>query len=458
MEPLDSATRTTAPPAPTGGAPTRAPGVSSRRSFLKTAGLVGGAGTVLGLGGFGLSRLLSWRRDPILGQREPLPVNQSPDSRTGGLVLVTLFLGGGNDGLRTVIPGGDGRYHDVRPQLSKAADGALIIDQGLSLHPKLAKLKTLYDQKRLAIVENVGYDRPNLSHFASTDIWMTCDTRGTTTSGWIGRWLDATDSRGHDPLRALAIGPQVPRYMRGDRTSAAAVQGTTSQRIPLLDGASGTTFAALAGITDAYHELADVQSNARDLLAVRSSLAQHPVAAATRAQGSAGNGANGARGNGGGPLASQLNDIASLIRTGLPTRVYGAFLGGFDTHAREEGTHDTLMAALDAGISGFFDALSGSPYANQVVLVTFSEFGRRVAENGSGGTDHGAGSVLFVAGAPVKSGVHGGTPDLKDLDSNGDIKAGVDFRSVFTEVTEKVLGADPAEVVGKGFQPVGFLQ
>lgn len=431
---------------------TSGPPLPSRRKVLKVAGAVGGAGLALGAGGFTVSRLLDWRHDedPRISERQPLPVTTNPDAKDGGMVLVAVFLQGGNDGLNTVIPP-DGKYKDFRPELSKETANPLPIDNGLALHPKLTRLKALYDEKRLAVVENVGYDKPNLSHFASTDIWMTCDPQGATGSGWVGRWLDAVDSKGHDPLRALAVGFQVPRYMRGDKTSAAAVQGTSPSAIPLLEGPSGQAYSALAGIPDAYHQLSGVQGNARDLLAVRSSLAQHQNNGAPAAGGAAPT--PGAAGQ----LGPQLDDIAALIKSGLPTRVYGAVLGGFDTHAREEGTHEALMSEVDTAIGGLFDALKGSPYADQVVVMTFSEFGRRAAENGSGGSDHGAGSVLFVAGTPVKGGVYGGIPDLKNLDSNGDIKAAVDFRQVYAEVTEKALGADANEVVGKGFALVGFM-
>jgi uncharacterized protein (DUF1501 family) len=368
----------------------------------------------------------------------------------GTLVLVTLY--GGNDGLNTVVPYADPAYAAARPSL--AVTDPVHLDAALGLHPALTGLKALWDAGHLAIVLGVGYPNPNRSHFRSMDIWQSAVPDDGVGTGWVGRWLDAHP---HDPMRVLSFGPTLPLLVQGARSAASAVPSGAlalpgGSRTAGLLATMGATAAGQADLTGA------VARSAADLLTVLHDvgtiLAGQPGADAAAASASLEPTTAGARTAGGGALGAQLQVVARLIKGGAPTQVYSVALGGFDTHADERANHDRLMAELDAALSGFVTSVAGVP---GVVLATYSEFGRRVASNASGGTDHGTAAPLFVAGTGVKGGFYGAQPSLTDLDQ-GDVRFSTDFRSVYATLAGSVLGTDPAAVLnGKSFAPVPFL-
>ena len=428
-----------------------------RRTFLTAAG-VGTAGAV--------AALRPWEALLDAAGRDPLAPG------TGVLVLVTLY--GGNDGLNTVIPYGDRRYQDARPELAYQAGQVLRIDGGLGLNPSLERVKKLWDDGHLAVVQGVGYPNPNRSHFRSMDIWQTGSPESPSHSGWLGRWLDAT---GTDPLRAVGVGATLPVLLAGEKTAGAAVP---LGPLAVPAGPQGQAFRAVEDPFPGQPRLAArVAQSGEDLLAVAARL--QPVLGQVEEGEQNGPVLEGSGGKGGvelapmpglatghgperakragrqGELADQLGIVARLVKAGVPTRVYNVSLGGFDTHADEKGTQERLLAELDAGIGGFFDALGDDPRGDRVVLATFSEFGRRVAANGSQGTDHGTAAPMLVAGRPVRGGLHGEPPDLADLD-DGDLKHTTDFRRVFATLLERVLDADPETALGKGrFETLDFV-
>jgi uncharacterized protein (DUF1501 family) len=371
------------------------------------------------------------------------PAAAAPRRSRGILVLVGLY--GGNDGLNTVIPFQDSAYLGGRPQLGYQPGQVLPIGEGLALHPNLKGLKSLWDARELAIVRGVGYPQPNRSHFRSMDIWQSGVPDRAEASGWVGRWLDAT---GTDPLRALAVGVTVPRAFAGDSVSGAAVpQGAL--RLPgglPLRGRVADLNASTAGLSPLAARVSQV---GRDLLTVQSTvataLATPPAQATGQGKGAAATG-----------LGAQLDLVARLIKAGVPTAVYAVSVTGFDNHAAEKDTHAQLMAELDAGIAGFLHSLAGDPHGAGVVVMTFSEFGRRVAENASGGTDHGTAAPVLVAGPSVRGGFYGDEPSLTDLD-DGDLKFTTDFRSVYATVLAHTVGVDPKVSLGKPFPLLGFL-
>jgi uncharacterized protein (DUF1501 family) len=367
----------------------------------------------------------------------------TPSNATGTLVLVGLY--GGNDGLNTVIPYQDSAYLTGRPQLGYQPDQVLPLGDGLALHPNLKGLKTLWDAKQLAIVRGVGYPNPNLSHFRSMDIWQSGVPDRAESTGWIGRWLDAT---GSDPVRALSVGPTMPPAFAGLKASGAAIPNG-ALRLP-GGTALRSEIAALNAPSAGLPPLAArVNQVGRDLLTVQSTLASalSTPAAGTTAQG------KGAATTG---LSGQLDLVARLIKAGVPTRVYAVALAGFDNHANEKDTHAQLMTELDQGISGFLQSLQGSPHASGVVVMTFSEFGRRVAENASSGTDHGTAAPVLVAGPGVRGGFFGDEPSLTDLD-DGDLKFTTDFRSVYATVLARTVGIDPKVSLNQPFPVLGFV-
>ena len=375
------------------------------------------------------------------------PLSAAP-LKDGILVLLTLY--GGNDGLNTVIPYENGNYLGGRATLGYRPDQVLPLGEGLGLHQNLGRLKGLWDAKRLAIVRGVGYPNPDRSHFRSMDIWQSAMPDDQVVTGWLGRWLDVT---GADPLRAISVGGSLPRIFGGEKAAGAAVPvgELTLPGSPAVRSA----FAAMSQPSAGASPLAArVAQSGRDLLAVDDALAQllagppenGDVAGSTSLEGTGG--AN--------SLLPQLQLVAKLVKAGAPTRVYGVSLGGFDTHANEKETHARLLADVDEAVGAFFTSLEGSPAGSRVVLVAYSEFGRRVAANGSNGTDHGTAAPMFVAGAPVKGGFYGDDPSLTDLDS-GDLKFTTDFRSVYATLLEELIGVEAKASLGKPFVPVPFL-
>jgi uncharacterized protein (DUF1501 family) len=283
------------------------------------------------------------------------------------------------------------------------------------------------------------------------DIWQSAVPETDVGSGWLGRWLD---TQPHDPMRALSMGPTLPLLLQGAHAAAAAVPAGPLS-LPGGDrvGRLLTTMGAAA--PGAPPLAADVARSGADLLTVvhdvAGILATQPASNATTG---AGNLEPGATPDGGGQLGAQLDIVARLIKGGAPTQVYAVSLGGFDTHADEKANHDGLMGELDAAITGFLSAVEALP---GVVVAAYSEFGRRVAANASGGTDHGTAAPLLIAGPDVKGGFYGEQPSLTDLDQ-GDLKFTTDFRSVYATLAEHVLGVEAADVLnGKRFTPLGFL-
>jgi uncharacterized protein (DUF1501 family) len=360
------------------------------------------------------------------------------DPAAGVLVVVTLY--GGNDGLNTLVPASDPAYQAARPELAYAAGDVLDVGEGLGLNPAMTGLKSLWDDGgSLAIVRGVGYPAPDHSHFRSMAIWQTASPTSPNGAGWLGRWLDAvSDGSAADPLRALSTETVLPPLLVGvERAGSTVAPGT----LDLPKGALGRAVAGFAAPDPADDPWrARAAASIGHLGTLRSAVdpAMGVGARATPAVAKAG--------GKGGDLGHQLDLVAGLVEARVPTRVYSASLGGFDTHADERGTQERLLGQLDAALSGFVARLSTTAAGRQVVVLVYSEFGRRVQANASEGTDHGTASPVLVLGAPVRGGFLGEQPGLTDLDA-GDLRAHVDFRDVYASLTEQVLGADADRVV-----------
>ena len=371
----------------------------------------------------------------------------APALKAGGtLVLVGLY--GGNDGENTVIPYADPAYLSGRPDLGYQPHEVIALDHELGLHPNLTGLKSLWDAKQLAIVRGVGYPSPSHSHFRGMDIWQSAVPETDEVTGWIGRWLDSTG--GKDPLLTLSLGPTLPKLVSGAKTAGSSVP-TGAATLPgggRLDAAFAAVEASRSGslgdrIARSGTDLLTVLHSVKDVLAVQPDTSLEAAPADPKGKPNA--------------LSGQLDLVARLIKGGLPTRVYVVSMGGFDTHVTEKQNHANLMGELDAGITGFVKAMASDPKGKDVVLMTFSEFGRRVAQNASGGTDHGTAAPLLVAGPAVKGGFYGDQPSLSALDQ-GDLRFTTDFRSVYATVADRVLGIDPKAVLaGKTFPTLAFV-
>ena len=370
-------------------------------------------------------------------------------------VLVLVQLAGGNDGLNTVIPYQDGNYHDARPTL-RQEQGVLPLNNQLALHPNLKGFKASWDAGQLAIVQGVGYPKPNLSHFASMSIWETANVQGGIGDGWLGRYLNYLDQVGESPnhaLEGISAGSLVPPEMRS-KTPVTALQSLKSFRLqPITE--HGTTVEIENPLMKFYGAFKNggvapfsalLDTTLQD--ALQASHALQATDASYQPQGTYPSNS---------PIANSLKLVAESIISGLGVRVAHVTLGGFDNHAREKPVHDKLLLDLDQALVAFAQDLKGHGLADRVLVMTWSEFGRRVTENGSAGTDHGTAAPMFLLGAPVKGGLYGEQPSLASLD-NGNLKFTTDFRSVYASVLQGYLHAPASELLGGNFETLPLLK
>lgn len=373
-----------------------------------------------------------------------------PGTASAGPMLVIIQLQGGNDGLNTVVPFGSGLYYQDRPNIAVPEKNVLSLDGQVGLHPNLSGLKTMYDKGQVAILQGVGYPDPDRSHFRSTTIWETADLTGTSPTGWVGRYLDTSFSSDTNPFTAVALGPTVPQTLLARNVPVTSVETVSSYQFqvnqtaaPGLMKAYETMYPASAGGTSSYlglvrHAGANAEQGVHDLQGV--SIKYTPAVQYPN-----------------NPLGRDLQLVAQIISAGLGARVFHVTLGGFDDHAAEVNTHANLMKDLGDSVSAFYADLSAQNRADDVLTMTFSEFGRRVKENAGRGTDHGTAAPMFVVGTRVKGGLYGHDPVLGSLDGNGDLIYGIDFRSAYGTILDSWMGASSPAVLGGSYEHLGFL-
>jgi uncharacterized protein (DUF1501 family) len=366
-------------------------------------------------------------------------------------ILVVVQLSGGNDGLNTVVPYRDPLYRQLRPQLGLAEGELLPLDGALGLQPALAPLKARYDAGQLAIVRGVGYPNPDRSHFRSMDIWHTAEPAAYAQTGWLGRYLAGCQCGAGSQGGAVAVSQSLPRAFWTESvfvpalTSLDGYRLQTDTRWPADRDAKIRTLQALDARHEAIRPYADFLGQ-QSLNALASADELQRVAGAWQTPVSYPDGA----------FAQGLKSIGRLIAGDLGARVYYVQLGGFDTHAQQKATQQRLLEQLATGLDAFQTDLEAMSKADQVLTMTFSEFGRRVAENGSQGTDHGTAEPMFLLGAGLKGGLYGAQPPLDDLD-RGDLRHQVDFRAVYATALERWLGADAEAVLGARYPLLDFL-
>ena len=409
-----------------------------RRTFLKSASLIAAGGAVV----------------PEFLARAAETAKPGADR-----VLVVLEMTGGNDGLNMVVPHADDLYYKARPTLAVSKQRVLRIDDHVGLHPRLREMSELLNKKELAVVLGVGYPNPNRSHFESMDVWQSADPKRLLKTGWLGRSVLGLKAKGGFP--AMHVAPtRLPLALQG-------AEGVVSLTDPTSFSLQFTGNREREGKRKNLLESLNASSSSEDLAAfvrrrqlqvfqgvevVKKALEarpEKPVPEGVPVPPPQRFGPSGS-------LFDQLQLIAQLIGKNAGARIYYASIDGFDTHTSQGETHASLLNDLSSSISAFFNQLRESGQASRVVLLTYSEFGRRVRENGGRGTDHGAGSHLFLAGPSVKAGLVGKYPRLDDL-SDGDLKFDIDFRRVYATLVDDWLGCSSKDVLGGTFEHLPLL-
>jgi uncharacterized protein (DUF1501 family) len=385
--------------------------------------------------------------------------------------FVVIQLGGGNDGLNTVIPYTSARYYSLRPVLSfkdtelKDAQGnSTIISNELGLHPMMPELKALYDAGKVAIVNGVGYPNQSTSHFLGTDIWMTANPNGGSGTGWLGRYADQVFV-GKSGLSAVNINGNLPKAFFADKFVTPSISNFNTYTFQtdgrFVGDRNNQLNAFRANLSRAFETATFADSLADTGLDAVNGAGALATAVAGYTSGVTYPANN--------SLASGLRMVAQIMTTIPDTNIGYVSLGGYDTHSGQIGSaqeptnkllgqHATLLRNVSQAIKAFLDDLAGHGM-NDVVLMTFSEFGRRPNENASRGSDHGRAAPLLVIGNPVRGGLYGQYPSLEAtaLDSAGNLRENVDFRSVYATVLDKWLGASSSSILGGSFSDVGFL-
>ena len=370
-------------------------------------------------------------------------------------VLVVLSLSGGNDGLNTLIPYGNPKYYDYRPTLGISEDQMLPINDELGYHPSMVEHKRMYDEGNVAVIQGVGYPNPSTSHFRSMDIWHTCEPDKVGTEGWLGRAIRDLDPNVENVLTGVNFGRGLPRALVAPGVPVSSVGNLETYGV--LTGIDGESERARAinvfsrmyspalgsgPVTDYIRETGTSALKGADIL--KTAPAQYTSTVEY----------------GGDPIGQGLRQIAQVHLADLGARILYTTspYNGFDTHAAQAGAHSQLLMNVSRGVADFYEDLREHNRGEEVLLFMFSEFGRRVYDNG-GGTDHGTGGICWVIGDPVKGGLYAEYPSLKPegLEGGGDLQHTVDFRCVYATILEKWMGLDSKPIVGGSFEQLDFL-
>ena len=373
-------------------------------------------------------------------------LESSGSGSSGERVLVLVQLAGGNDGLNTLVPYADDIYYRSRPKLSIAKEDVHKIDDYAGFHPEMYAIKDLWDSGLLSMVQNVGYPNPDLSHFRSTEIWETGSPSDKNwTSGWLGRYFDNECKGNASPLLALQLGDRTAQTFSGERQRCVTLSNPdlfrfsggaeTIQDLKRLHSEAKSSNPTLDFMRRTGNGMLNASQMIVDAVKNQKTTTEYlPF-----------------------QFSQSLKMVAQLIAAEVPTRVFYVSLTGFDHHATQNMRHATLLQELSEGLSSFVTDLKQLGCLDRTLVMTFSEFGRRVAENQSEGTDHGTANLMFLAGGTSKAGLHGPRPNLSALDSVGDLVHAIDFRSIYASVLSQWLGADSRSLIGPDVSPLPGL-
>ncbi|QMW02844.1 DUF1501 domain-containing protein [Spirosoma foliorum] len=400
----------------------------NRRNFLKQSAFTT-AGTML------IPHFLKAYEAQMMGQV----------SASNGKILVVVQLSGGNDGLNTVVPYRNDIYYRERPTIAIKPEKVLTLNDEIGLHPAMTALKALYDEGLVTVINNVGYPNPDRSHFRSMDIWQTAsDSDKYVTTGWVGRYLDAACAgKEHQPFRTIEVDDTLSLALKGDTVNGLAVLDPkklyNQTRSDLVTGLSKEHPShEPESVAYLYKTLAETVSSANyvyDKAKTYATLATYPTT----------------------ELGNRLKTVSQLIQAGVSTSVYYVSISGFDTHTNQPGQQERLLGQYAEAVGAFMKDLKASGRQNDVLLMTFSEFGRRVKQNASNGTDHGTANNVFLIGGglPAKR-VLNEAPNLTKL-TEGDLTYSVDFRQIYATLLHDYLGADDVAILGRKFDGVKIV-
>ena len=364
-------------------------------------------------------------------------------------ILVVVEMAGGNDGLNSVVMHSDPAYKKARPEIAIAKDDTLSITKEIGFHPGMQGFADLLEQSKLAIVQGVGYENPNRSHFESMDIWHSCQRKDEARSdGWVGRFLETKGLGATADPSALHLGnDKQPLALRSMDIRVPSIQDLKQFRLNVGDRES---------LREAISELSGSQRKLQnDLLGFVQSSSVNAIETSERME-SAGVKYKPAHEYPKNGLGKKLETVAKLIVAGLATKIYYVRIDGFDTHARQPDAHASLLREVASSVNALVSDLSAKGFGDRLLVMCFSEFGRRVAENASAGTDHGTAGPVFLAGNHVNAGLIGEHPSLQDLEQ-GDIKHHTDFRQVYAAVLEKWMACPSEPILGKRYIPVNAI-
>jgi uncharacterized protein (DUF1501 family) len=405
----------------------------TRREFLKTSSLMAWGLTV-----------------PAFVSRTALaaPTADKPGARD--TILVVVELTGGNDGLNTVIPYTDPNYAKLRPTLKLPTNQIKKLNDTFGLHPQMAGLADLWNDQALCVVQGVGYPNPTQSHFRSMDIWQAASMAETLNEGWIGKALKGMPSapsfhlaqKESAPLALSGAPVRVPSVQTLEEFQlkmAAASRSDKQQQREVIEGAAQPKKDEPSLLDFVQRTAANTYASSRRLQEIGKNY-QPKVPYPNE------------------PLANRLKLAAQLIDADIGARIFYVSIGGFDTHANQLNAHANLLRQVSGAMTAFFKDMAARGHKDRILMMTFSEFGRRPYENGSRGTDHGAAAPMLLVGGKVKAGVVGEQPDLVTNTQQGNLKFNVDFRQVYAAILDQWLGVAHRDVLGKDFEAAGIFK
>ncbi|HEY9759425.1 MAG TPA: DUF1501 domain-containing protein [Oculatellaceae cyanobacterium] len=410
----------------------------TRRDFLKSGLAVAGV-------------CLSWSQACVLASQAAKLAPRQPGS---GKVLVLVQLAGGNDGLNTVIPYGNGAYHQARPAIGIKDNEVLALNGQIGLHPSMKTMADLYRQGKVAVLLGLGYPGPNRSHFRSIEIWQTANPERIIDTGWLGRYLDlasASDRSDGNIFPAVNVDPILPKTFSSEKVVIPSVYDVNQFRFATDAHYQQDHKCQLEAFNKIYSDFNLQRPGIELLRGVGQDTLQasdYLYGAVKSYQGTVNYPDTG--------FARSLKFIAQMIVAGVSATVYNVSLGGFDTHSNQLNTQARLLQQLSDGLTAFQKDIEQHQLDRDVITMTFSEFGRRVGQNNGNGTDHGTAAPHFVLGSAVRGGIYGDYPSLSNLDS-GDLKYKIDFRNMYATILDRWLGADSREVLGGKFDDIRFV-